>query len=176
MTEPRAQRLFFGLWPDARTRRGLARIATQPPVGRGRTQHPEDLHITLVFLGLVEAERLSCVIDAAERLEGRPFELAIDRLAYWRRPRILWCGPSFVPAELLDLVSGLQSRLRACGFEPEKRAYSPHVTLLRKASEVEDCALPERLCWTVDELVLAASHTGAEAPRYRIIKKWRLGS
>ena len=176
MAEPAAQRLFFGLWPDQRTRRALARVAAQSSAHRGRAQHPEDLHITLVFLGQVTAEQQPCVIDAGDRLKGRPFQLSIDRLAYWKRPRILWCGPSFAPAALLELVSGLQSHLRACGFEPEKRAYSPHVTLLRKASPVADCALPEPLSWAVDELVLAASHSGVKAPRYRVLKKWSLGS
>jgi len=169
--------LFFGIWPDHRMRRGLVQMAATLRDYRGRPQHPQDLHITLVFIGQVTNEQYPCVLAAAEELQGRPFNLCIDRVGYWKRPGILWCGPSSVPAALTDLVLKLQQGLQLCGFEAEKRTYCPHVTMARKVINAPVLgALAEPLSWPVDDFVLAASHTGADAPRYRVLKKWSLGS
>jgi len=165
LAEPAAQRLFVGLGPEPRTRRALAQGAAHSPAHSGRVQHPGDLHVTLVFLGQVTAQQQPCVIDAADQIAAPRFELSIDRLAYWKRPRILCCGPSVAPAVLLDLVSRLQQRLGACGFEAEKRTYSPHVTLARKARrglQVTDIA---PLHWSIRDFCLVASVTAPPGAR-----------
>jgi 2'-5' RNA ligase len=169
------ERLFFALWPDARVRRGLLGIRDGLPGFRGRPTHPEDMHITLVFLGQVEPERRACVERAVAAVRGRPFELQIDQVGFWGRPRILWCGPGSVPDELQRLVGELKAVLADCGFEPERRPYAAHVTLARKARPVRFQELERPLSWPVGEFVLVASGRGGEPPRYRVLKRWRLG-
>ena len=157
-------------------REGLVRVTRRLPKHGGRELHPEDLHITLVFLGLVEPERYSCVEDVADRINAEPFGLAMDRVGYWKRPRILWCGSSQTPPALERLVRDLQHGLEDCGSQPEKRPYSAHITLARKARPVRGYDLDEPLRWPVHEFALIASHPGQTPPHYQVLKKWSLGS
>ncbi len=169
------ERLFLALWPDPRVRQGLLGIRDGMPGLRGRLTHREDMHITLVFLGPVESARRACVERAAAAVRGQPFELQIDQVGFWGRPRILWCGPGSVPEELMRLVRELKAALADCGFEPERRPYAAHVTLARKARPVRFQELERPLSWPVGEFVLVAARSGGEAPRYRVLKRWRLG-
>ena len=166
-------RLFFAAWPDRSVREALRGIQAHFP--GGRPTHPQDLHITLVFLGSVNTESQACVTRIAEGIRGTPFTMQIDRVSYWRRPRILWCGPTVTPAPLQRLVQELQIGLKGCGFRPENRPYVPHVTLARKARPAETQVLPEPLTWQVSDFALVASHSGPVPPRYRVLRKWPLG-
>ena len=142
----------------------------------GRERHPGDLHITLAFLGRVLPEQQACVFRAADRVRCNPFELIIDRAELWRRPGILWCGPTRIPGELQQLVSSLQKGLVRCGFEPDARPYTPHITLARKSRTLPAGAEIQPLSWHIKEFALVGSNSGIEPPRYRIIKKWSMDS
>lgn len=174
MAEAGDQRLFFALWPDERTRAGLAALAGRVPGADGRATHPEDLHVTLAFLGVVAPDRLDCVLAAADAVRGEPFTLAVDRVGFWPRPRILWCGPEEHPPALPGLVAALQRGLGDCGFPPEKRPFRAHVTLARKARKTGALELERPVPWPVSEFVLAGSRPGDPAPRYRILRRWPL--
>lgn len=169
-------RLFFALWPDLATRKRLAELREGFSDRPGRYNHPQDLHMTLVFLGSVEEARMRCVVDAADRVSLAPFSLSIDRFATWKKPRILWCGPSITPPPLAQLVTDLETALAGCGFAPEKRRYTPHVTLARKVQAEESGRLANALHWTVEGFVLAGSGGQNPGPRYRVLKKWPLDS
>ena len=168
------ERLFFALWPDSRVRRGLLGIRDGLPGFRGRPTHPEDMHITLVFLGGVDEQRRACVEAVADKTTAPAFDLVIDQIGFWRRPRILWCGPTETADALKSLVRNLGNGLKDCGFEPERRPYSAHITLARKARPVRFQELERPLSWPVGEFVLVASRTGGEPPRYRVLKRWTL--
>jgi len=170
-----SERLFFALWPSPEVRERLAAVDTELPARHGRPVHPQDRHITLVFLGEVGPERRSCAEQAADRVRADRFELEIDHRGYWRRPRILWCGPSRTPDALLRLVESLQRELAVCGFEPETRPYAPHVTLARKSPPAAAGPLSRAIPWRVEELVLVRSVEGGPPPRYEVLRRWSLG-
>ena len=175
MSEPGSQRLFFALWPDTQVREQLAGIRDRVPGHGGRPTHLRDLHITLGFLGQVGPDRYDCLTEAAERVRTPPFTLLIDSVGHWRRPRLLWTGPSQVPAALEGLVRALWSELRGCGFKPETRPYRPHVTLARKAGAVTAFELEKGITWDVRAFSLITSDSGKKVPRYRVLKNWPLG-
>jgi 2'-5' RNA ligase len=103
--------------------------------------------------------------------------MKIDGLGYWYRPRILWAGPRETPEPLSQLVFDLQNGLQACGFEPERRRFKPHVTLYRKAGRTHPRVIEPAIEWSVSEFVLAVSGGGARgAPKYRVLKRWSLGA
>jgi len=131
LAEPTTQRLFFAVWPDEGVREQLRAAQQGLPRRGGRPVHVEDIHVTLAFLGQVDEEHRACMEQAAAGVRGAAFELLIDRQGYWPRPRVAWCAPAVIPEPLRDLVHRLNRALRPCGFEPERRAYSPHVTLFR---------------------------------------------
>ena len=162
------------MWPDPKVRRQLEEVARQLPPHQGRLGHPLDWHATLVFLGQVADDALPCVERVAAGISSEEFRMRIDQLGYWRRPRILWCGPSGTPETLRQLVFDLQQGLRECGFRPESRPYAPHITLVRKARPIVEPALQKPVHWEVREFVLAGSHAAAKPPRYQVLKRWRL--
>ena len=169
-------RLFFGFWPDQQVRNRLRGLAEDLSPDGGRVQHPEDLHITLIFLGSVDDDQRPCIEAAAASVSSPSFELTLDHIDYWRRPRILCCGASETPEVLARLVADLQTAMRDCGFKSEKRPYRPHVTLVRKARSGTTYALDPPLRWPVREFALVASHQVAKPPRYQVLKTWILGS
>jgi len=174
VTVPGPQRLFFALWPDTTVRSGLAGLAGSIQGHGGRSTHPEDIHLTLVFLGDVREDRFDCVTEAADGVAAPAFDLSLGRVGYWPRPRVLWCGCDPAPEPLLALVDGLQQPLRACGFRPERRAFQAHLTLVRKAHKLAGFALEQPIAWPVSEFVLAGSEPGGPPPRYRILRRWPL--
>ncbi|WP_457671499.1 RNA 2',3'-cyclic phosphodiesterase [Thiolapillus sp.] len=168
------KRLFFALWPDPEVRSRLADLQTRLPQIQGNWVHPMDLHVTLQFLGVVPANRQHCVLDAASAVQALPFVLEITRLDFWPKPRIAWAGPEKIPQELLQLVQALGQHLRKCGCKPEKRAYRPHVTLLRKTTPGMAQVLAQPVVWPVDHFVLVESRPGGEPPWYEVVETWPL--
>ncbi len=168
-----AERLFLALWPGAAQRLALARVQGALPLRAGRPTHPEDIHLTLVFLGPASPEQRQCAEIAAGRVRGCPFELTLDRVGSFPRARVLWCGADAAPPALAALVLALRSELAGCGFALDDRPYRPHATLARKAPALEARTLDPPIRWPVDSFVLACGQEGPP-PRYRILRRWSL--
>ena len=97
------RRFFFALWPDPSTRQDLVR-STRSAVRHsgGRTTAPENLHVTVAFLGSLTVEELAAA-RSVPPVAVSPFVLTLDTLGFWKRPRILWLAPGRVPMELMEL-------------------------------------------------------------------------
>jgi len=164
--------LFFALWPGANERATLfGQAAALKKDAGGRATRAEKLHMTLVFLGDVEQARMAQLEAIARRAAVSAFALRIERTGYWPRQKIVWAAPQTVPVALLQLVSELESGLRADGFRLEDRPWRSHITLLRDArrpSLLPDMALD----WHLSDFVLAESADGV----YRVIGRWNLAA
>jgi 2'-5' RNA ligase len=172
-TEP-TQRLFFALWPDAGVRDSLADFA-QAHIRKPARRVPDaNLHITLAFPGSVAADMRECLEAAATGIQGPAFELAIDRVGYWPRPRILWAGSSHTPDALGSLVKALRTALLSCGLQPETRPWQAHVSLARKATSALAVTEITPIRWSISDFCLVASVTDPSGPVYRIIRRWPL--
>lgn len=167
-------RLFFALQPDAGVRSRLWQLARSLPLARARLTHPDDLHATLAFLGMVDSGRLEQVTAVASRISGKAFKLQIDQLDYWPRPKVAWAGPSEIPAALTALVEQLWSGLAECGFEPDPRPYRPHITLARKGGRIAAGGIDPPIPWEVHDFVLMQSLPVVEPPRYNVLQRWPL--
>ncbi|MEQ8661605.1 MAG: RNA 2',3'-cyclic phosphodiesterase, partial [Gammaproteobacteria bacterium] len=126
-------RLFFALWPDARTRDALAAAAAQVDVRDARRVRPENLHLTLAFLGAVPAlaEDALCAVPPAPGATS--FALDIGLAGWWRDSRVAWLAPLDVPDALPALHAAVSSAARAAGIAPACQPYRPHVTIARAA-------------------------------------------
>jgi len=100
--------------------------------------HTENLHITLAFLGQVDAARLDDIVAAARSVQARRFMLRMDQPGYWKHNRIAWLGASQVPAELEAMVAELRSALEASRIAFDPKPFVAHVTLLRNARPPSD--------------------------------------
>ncbi|GBE48788.1 2'-5'-RNA ligase [bacterium BMS3Bbin12] len=171
------QRLFFALWPEPALRRRLF-CETRRLVRRsgGRPVAEADLHVTVVFLGAVDAARRACCEAAAATLRPAPFTLTLDTVGYWPRARALWLGATQVPEPLPALARSLNEALAVCGFTPEPRPFRPHVTLARKVAQWKGAPAPAPapIPWPAETLCLVESVTDPAGARYRVLRRWPL--
>lgn len=174
-------RVFFALWPGAAERRRLA--AWQLPLQQlcgGRAMRAETLHNTLVFIGAVEPARLEALQlaarEAGQQMDGAAFELCFDAARYWQHNRIVYAAPGVAPPPLAQLVDRLRQSLERHGFGFDRRAYQPHVTLLRNA-RFPDTPLPamQPVRWQIRDFVLAESARQGGQADYRVLARFPLG-
>lgn len=156
------QRLFFALWPAPELQRELAERGREALGNRRARRVPAaNLHVTLAFLGEVDADFRACAEAAAARVTAAPFTLSLDRLGYWGRRGLLWAGPSAQPEAVERLAADLNAVLADdCGHDPDRRPFRAHVTLARKVPKMPGRMAIEPLEWPVERFVLVASELG----------------
>lgn len=168
-------RLFFAAWPAPEVQRalgGVAQSAQRECSGRAVPTH--NIHLTLVFLGDVPRPRLDEIEALAATIDARSFALAVDRLEYWRRNRILWAGVKECPEALRALVAALELGLLAAGFQCDGRPYIPHVTLLRNARRAPAALRIPPVAWPVADFALVESVRVERPTRYEVLRRWPL--
>jgi 2'-5' RNA ligase len=169
------RRLFLALWPDDELRRRLRHLLDRTvQIRSGRPEPIANLHVTLVFIGNVAGGRVAPIERAAAGLSGTAFELALDRIGYWGRSRILWLGPREVPAALFSLVKDLRAALEPCGVTAETRPYLPHMTLARKVRHPPPAGVIDAVNWRVNTYSLMESVPLERGSAYRELAAWRL--
>ena len=173
-----SDRLFFALWPDASLRDELA--ARVPALTSGypcRPQRPDQWHLTIEFLGDVESDRQPALHEAARTVEGflqAPETVVLDRLEHWKKPQVLCVTAALVPRGVAGFAAALQDALRRQGFDPERRAFRPHLTVARKARQPVASRAMEPIRWPVDSLWLVKSLGEAAGSRYEPCARWNL--
>lgn len=172
-------RLFFALWPPEDLSRALADGAEA--LARrfgGKPARRETIHLTLAFLGEVDAARLLAVVESGREVAAEPFELVIDRFDCWRHNSLLWAGCAEPADGLRALVAQLRERLGAASivFDAAPR-FVPHFTLVRRArippGEIDMPAL-EQLVWPCSGFVLVHSRPAASGRDYAILESFPL--
>jgi 2'-5' RNA ligase len=167
--------LFFALWPPAELSRELYQLAGNAlQGGAGRRALPENIHLTLAFLGSVNASFRECAEQAAAAIHTGAFTLMLEQMGYWSKSGILWVGPNQTPPPLLHLVQELNAGLAGCGHETEQRSYAAHLTLAHQARPRQAIHSIESRAWEINRFHLVQSHTHAEGARYEILRSWSL--
>jgi len=97
---------------------------------------PYSIHLTLKFLGSVDAAKIAPITAAMEEAvqEIAPFSLKVEDLGAFpnlRRVQVVWVGVGGEVDKLAHLQQRLESNLAQLGFAPEKRRFTPHLTLAR---------------------------------------------
>lgn len=181
MDKPAKLRLFFGLELPEPVKQRL--LSVQRPVEGARWQRADQLHLTLAFLGSLEARLLPRLFDAARDLPIEPFALNVTGIGCFGhpdRPKNVWAGVR-PKDELAELKSLLSQRLAYSGFAQEKRTFRPHVTLARFRKEtgsVRDLLQNhhgfDAGTFCVHRLALFESITGEQGSVYQIIERFAL--
>jgi 2'-5' RNA ligase len=168
-------RVFFAAWPSPEVQQALGDIARQAAECGGRAVPAHNIHLTLVFIGDVARGRVAALEALAATVVAPRFDLAVDRLEYWRHNRILWAGVEKSPSELQTLVERLQQPVAAAGFRVEQRPYVPHVTLRREArrAPAETCI---RVDWPVTGFALVESVRRERGRVYEVLRQWALSA
>jgi 2'-5' RNA ligase len=139
-------RLFVALQIPPAVRKNLAEflatlraISSQP-----RWVRTENLHVTLKFIGEVSTEKLGDIRAALSAVHSdQAVALDFRGVGFFpneNRPRVFWAGIE-ASANLAGLAGDIDRALEKLGVPPEKRPFSPHLTLAR----FEPPGLPEKL-------------------------------
>jgi 2'-5' RNA ligase len=96
----------------------------------------ENLHVTLRFLGDVDADGAKRAEDAAREAARAtaPFGALFGPPGAFptaKKARVLWLGLVEGVEPFTRMANALEAALTACGFEPEEREFTPHLTLPR---------------------------------------------
>lgn len=95
---------------------------------------PENLHVTLKFLGGVDEAAIPEVVRLLSGPEVGPFRARLFGVGAFpsvSRPRVIWVGFEEGREELIGLMRWVDSRLRRLGFPREEREPHPHLTIAR---------------------------------------------
>ena len=141
-----------GIQELVRYRRELERMGV-----RGNYTRPENLHITLAFLG--EQPEWETAAEALDTVEAVPGLLRLDRLDSFGKGGILGICPT-EDTPVRTLAADVEKALRTAGFSLEKRRFRAHVTLCRELQAPKGCVLPPppAVEVPVEEIVLYLSH------------------
>jgi 2'-5' RNA ligase len=151
---------------------------------------PENLHVTLLFLGEVEDRTVPALCRAvAEVCAGRGgFHMGIEGVGCFpnpRRPRIVWVGVGAGREELVALHDALEPPLLDLGcYRREERQYTPHLTLGRArgdgSADALAAALAQKARWQagdtpVREVRVMSSELTPKGPVYATLSRAKLG-
>jgi 2'-5' RNA ligase len=179
-------RLFLAVEPDDRVREHLAqriaevRRASADASRAFRWTMPANIHVTLHFLGDVEAARVAALRAAlAAPLRTPAFVASTGALGLFPErgaPRVLWLGIGDGARDLREIHAELGERLQELGFDIDPRPFTPHFTIARVRDREQRAArgvsrrlrdlVPASASWTVDRVTLFESNMSVAPPRY----------
>ena len=144
---------------------------------------PQNLHLTLKFLGDLDGERLSQVKDFLDQFcpAKAAFPIRFSELGGFpdlRAPKVLWVGLAEGEESLKTLAAGLESGLAEIGFEKSEKPFSAHLTIgrvrspkglgrLAEAVKVENYSSVQAV--RVDHIIFYKSTLTREGPIYESI-------
>jgi 2'-5' RNA ligase len=154
-----------------------------------RWVNPEKIHLTLKFFGNIDESRIDPIVKSIERPTQTisPFSLkvrGVGAFPHLKNPRVIWMGLVDGKEVLVSFQKQLEKELEKIGFEPEERAFHPHLTLGRMKSSKAREELTGRMerhkeeefgDFQVERVVLFKSDLKPTGPIYTPLREIRLG-
>lgn len=152
---------------------------------------PENIHLTLFFLGNILPERRPPIETALSVVARnvRPFTFSVQGAGAFpnlNRPRVIWVGMEEPSGQLALLHRAVNEAMASVGFQPENRPFSPHLTLgriRRRASREDARAVGDTLRQvevghlgdvTVEELIFFRSVLKSSGAEYTPLAKFTI--
>ena len=186
MSAPARPRLFVAVELPAAVRTAI-RDATEPwrrSLPDLRWISGEALHLTIAFIGAVDAGQVAAIASAVEVAAAglAPVPTGLTRFGRFpeggRAARVLWVGLDDPGGGLTRVAAAVTAALD--GFlQADGRPYQPHITIARAGSltavppTFHDAEVPS-IRWMAENLTLFRSHLGAGVPRYEPLARWNL--
>lgn len=152
---------------------------------------PDNIHLTIVFLGEIREEDISAIGREIENVCGgfHPFDIFLKGLGFFpdrRRPRVLWAGYDGDIERMSALRDVLLERLMPFDIKEEKKQFAPHLTLGRFRKPVKgNPDLDEVITrhnslssssFQLSELVLFKSDLKSHGPEYTKLESWKISA
>jgi len=136
-------RLFIAIQFDETTKEAMLAVQDRlRKYGQGNFSRPENLHLTLHFLGEVAPQQVGRVKEAMDSELVPSMKIQFSHTGSFQRQggNLWWLGIEPNPA-LIRLQKSLGDQLQQRGVPVEQRRYSPHITLARQVilQEKPDC-------------------------------------
>lgn len=165
-------RLFIAINFDERMKAALMEVQDRMKLQgvKGNFTKPENLHLTLAFIG--EYSDPDSVKEIIEGIRIAPFDIALDGMGSFGN---LWWVGLEKNDRLETLARVLRRRLAENDVPFDRKRFSPHVTLVRKPESVLPLApgdyadIIKDVSMTVDHISLMRSDRGKNGMVYREI-------
>ncbi|MDI9644746.1 MAG: RNA 2',3'-cyclic phosphodiesterase [Candidatus Verstraetearchaeota archaeon] len=181
-------RAFFALDLSDELKRRIAEVESDVERSGADVKivEPENLHITMKFLGEIPASRLDEIVKAAEAVRERRFELEAKSVGVFpnrRMVRVVWVGAGMGSEGVMAISRRLDAALVGLGF-PKEEKFVPHITIARVRSpknrerllEVIDRHAKKVFGYCrIDRLVLKKSVLTGSGPVYSDLKVFPFG-
>lgn len=185
-------RLFFGVLLPPEVRQDVAALQERLAQSKTRVKwvEPENLHVTLRFLGELPAMVLRDLKLLGHKLaaESAPWELQLNGLGAFpklRQPQVLWLGVGHGAEPLTHLGRCLNQKLEdGLIVARDPKAFHPHCTLGRVKQErglrelidlVQQDAGYSSVAFSCDHYQLLCSKLGPSGPEYEMLAEFKLG-
>ena len=178
-------RAFVAVSPPPEVREAVAeRARGLRHEGDVRWLPPENVHLTLKFLGKVTEEALAAVSAALDGVcRGHsPFEVGLAGFGAFpsrERAKVVWAAVGAGSAELESLAAEIESVLEPLGLSREQRPYLPHATVGRargRPARLPDTDVTgEPLSFPVRSVELVRSRILPSGAVYSVLSSSRLG-
>jgi 2'-5' RNA ligase len=181
-------RTFIGIPLDKETRRAVGQLTGElirmhvpvsfPP--------PQNLHITLHFLGEVSPAQATNLGTGLKELSGkhRPFEILFEEIGAFpniRAARVVWIGIQRGIGQLNALAADVRRICETQSVLGDRKAFKPHLTIGRTVEKFpRPLKLPERYLkyrvgtMTVDRVVLFRSDLSPSGAKYSPLTEIKL--
>jgi 2'-5' RNA ligase len=173
--QARPIRVFFAIFPEESV---LVQLSHQAELLAltcgGRKVKLQHIHLTLLFLGYVAVDQIKVLQQIVNEISAKKFELILKRISYWKQNKIVFIQAEEYPTELFSLVNVLKNRIQRAGFSFDKRAYIPHITLIRKAMYPVKINLNNPIRWQINEWFLVESRQTDSSMDYLPLAQWVL--
>ena len=128
---------------------------------RGNYTNTDNLHITLAFIG--EYDEPDYVTEVISEVPFSPFPISLSALGHFGD--LWWVGISDND-ELDSYVKRLRKALSEAGIPFDKKKFSPHITLIRKAIGTLPAVSVPKTVMSVDHISLMRSERGPKGMIY----------
>lgn len=146
---------------------------------------PENIHLTLKFLGEITQQKLDEVTQVVEDISFYPFTFSVEEVGVFpnmRRPTTIWAGITEGVSNIVTVFEKLDVKLSRLGFKQEHRKFQPHLTIGRVRTGQNKNQLVEELLRLkdevfgevkVDRIMLKKSILTPKGPIYSILAESR---
>jgi 2'-5' RNA ligase len=95
---------------------------------------PENIHLTLKFLGEIQQYKVDEIIEVVEGISFEPFKFKAEEVGVFpniRRPATIWAGIMEGVSDITAVFDEVDAKLSKLGYERERRRFHPHLTICR---------------------------------------------
>jgi len=145
----------------------------------------ENLHITLIFLGMMKEEKIEKIISKTKEVEKSPFKLTFQKLNYFppnkKKAKLIWASGH--SRGLSDLEGEIKRKIFPHFKDNNKKEVIPHITLGRirlwdfrriPFEEIPEIEQELNLSFEIDSFDLIESKLNKKGPSYNTLERFNL--